>query len=868
MSGGKSCSGTNASNLRQMTAAGLGLLTFLWQLLDRNIDKRDALLIHLRLAGQTLLLITSLYAGVWIAFYATPLAAVGWTAFTNMLANFSSFLRDLGQGLRELLADGWRWIPFALLGFPLLIYTATLFVLMPLAVPILAVRVWLRGLRVVSGRYGLAWGIGLASAVLILWGVLLVVTNRQPQQRAFALLENRPASLAEAEALLAEMEAIRAGLLNAYLAPFRYFSAVGEVVHISDIYEDVFDLPPERAARVQQLYELVAHPVLYTPVNPPESEPGQGRDNWVFQAEPQQAAELYATFFDRSIIEGEREAIVRAARSTWSVDQAQAAWRAVDDREIYLVRQEISATEQGDWAEIELYEQYQNQTTQRQEVVYYFSLPESAVITGVWLGNSPDREARFAYRVAPRGAAQALYRSEVRYNRDPALVEQLGPRQYRLRIFPIEPQRRLWADSSDRSTLEEGPPLHLWLTWRVLAQGNSWPLPWLAEKRNVYWDRDSVRLVNGQNMAAGETTWLPDAIPIREPVEALARRVDFPNGQTVLIRPAGAADLPELPDHARLAVVLDRSRSMAGYAGEVETALALLGELAETGALVDVYLTASPYRGEAPQVLPLAVVAPAEILYYGGQNAAELLAQFEALRQGRSYEAILVLTDGSGYQLGQSEVEVPRPDAPVWMVHLGGDFPPGYDDDTLEAIQASGGGVAGGIKEALNRLAVALAAQPQAAGLDLIDGSTWLTLPAGEADALNDQAVARVPPNDPFAAMAARRLILTEMARRRANLDQPETLDEIHAIAVEQGIVTPYSSMIVLVNQEQEQRLNRLEKEADRFEREYEEVGETAPDLSVTGVPEPEEWLLLALAAGLLVWYARGRLRLRSVKIQ
>jgi hypothetical protein len=66
--------------------------------------------------------------------------------------------------------------------------------------------------------------------------------------------------------------------------------------------------------------------------------------------------------------------------------------------------------------------------------VYYFSLPESAVITGVWLGDSPDRNQRYEYTVAPRGAAQAVYRNEVRRNMDPALVEQIGPRQYRLRV--------------------------------------------------------------------------------------------------------------------------------------------------------------------------------------------------------------------------------------------------------------------------------------------------------------------------------------------------------------------------------------------------------------------------------------------------
>jgi hypothetical protein len=78
---------------------------------------------------------------------------------------------------------------------------------------------------------------------------------------------------------------------------------------------------------------------------------------------------------------------------------------------------------------------------------------------------------------------------------------------------------------------------------------------------------------------------------------------------------------------------------------------------------------------------------------------------------------------------------------------------------------------------------------------------------------------------------------------------------------VEQGIVTPYSSMIVLVNERQEKLLDEMEERGDRFEREYEAVGETVPEsaFAVTGVPEPEEWLLLAVAAGMLVWYAWGR---------
>jgi putative PEP-CTERM system integral membrane protein len=244
-------------------------------------------------------------------------------------------------------------------------------------------------------------------------------------------------------------------------------------------------------------------------------------------------------------------------------------------------------------------------------------------------------------------------------------------------------------------------------------------------------------------------------------------------------------------------------------------------------------------------------------MYYGGQNAAELLAQFDALQAGRDYDAIFVLTDGSGYELGASRIKVPIPDAPVWMVHLGDDFPLGYDDATLEAIQASGGGVAGSVEEALTRLAVALEVEQGASLPDVIDGYAWLTVPAQVAEA--EDAVTVHAASDAFSAFAARRLVLAAMHRWRGTLDQLDTLDHLHAIAVEQGVVTPYSSMIVLVNERQEKLLDRLEARDDRFQREREEVGETTPQspFSVTGVPEPEEWLLLVLAAAMLIWYVR-----------
>lgn len=840
------------------TTVVLAIATLLWQLLDHRIDDRPVWLTYLRTIGATLLLIMGIYAGVWLAFYAVPLAAGLGQLVTSLVRNITFILQDLWRGLARF---DWRdvglvltGLPFFFLGSLLMLYSATLFIGMPVVVPVLYIRAWWRSMRRLSlqGRWTAA---GLVMAVLIVWAVLFGLINHQPQGQAFALLKTPPASPAQARALLTQQETIRAGLLNAYLAPYRYASAMGEVYHVSEMYKASLGLSPEQAAGVQQAYEVVVRPMLYEPI---KARPSENQwDNRIFREEPQEAAELYESFFDQTISDGEHDAVVQAVRSTWQPDQAQAAWLAVDEREVRLNRQELTLTEHGDWADMELYEVYQNQTFERQEVVYYFSLPESAVITGLWLGNSANRAERFAYRVSPRGAAQQIYREErtIRF-RDPALVEQIGPSQYRLRIFPVEPKTQSWEQGTSRwqRPVKEGPPLHMWLTWRTLARDNAWPLPYLAERRNIYWDEESVRLVNGQPLTLDNETWLPASVPAGQPVKPVAHRVDFANGQTVLARPATPADLPQPSGNLRLAVVLDRSRSMAGQDDNVQAALTRLRQLADAGATVDVYLTASTYRGEKPARVTLAQLTPDDLFYYGGQNAAELLTQFHSLYTGHQYDAVVVLTDGSGYELDDSGLKVAVPPAPLWMVHLGGSFPLGYDDPTLQAIQASGGGVVASLAEALTRLMLGR----QEATFDVVDGYVWLTGPTGQVEAGTGEVVTH-DLSDGFAALAGRRVILAEMVRHRGRLDQVDTLDQLHALAVAQSIVTPYSSMIVLVNEAQKQRLDELEAQADRFEREHEDVGQTLVTPPITGVPEPHEWLLLAMAALLLGWLYRKR---------
>jgi hypothetical protein len=108
------------------------------------------------------------------------------------------------------------------------------------------------------------------------------------------------------------------------------------------------------------------------------------------------------------------------------------------------------------------------------------------------------------------------------------------------------------------------------------------------------------------------------------------------------------------------------------------------------------------------------------------------------------------------------------------------------------------------------------------------------------------------------------------MQRNRGTIDQLETLDALHALAMNYGIVTPYSSMIVLVSSNQQVLLEQLSELDDRYQREVETLGDTTPrsPLPLSGVPEPHEWLLLGLAAALLIYlgYTKGtRLSWRGI---
>lgn len=744
--------------------------------LFRELQPRLKAIDGVHLAGLTLMSAISLYLMAILSFYILP---VLWVVVIYL---------------------------FPVLFYSTLVFPLTAvfvgFALMPIGMAIFYCRSWRQSVQEFAASYGKTWAGVVPIVTLLVTTGLLLNLLQQPQQKAFELLKTPPQTEQARQELIQQSDTIRRGLLNAYLAPYRYPWMNDR--HIESIYQYPLNFSETTAQNLQILYNTLTAPFRY-----------QGNEG-----DRERAANLYTQFFDTPIQRGELSAIQTALTSTFLRTEAKAGLLDINQRRVWLAEQEITVKPQGDFAEVELHEIYRNHTIEQQEILYYFSLPESAVITGLWLGETGDRNQRFTHVVAPRGAAQEVYNQEVQRRVDPALLEQVGPRNYRLRAFPIPPQGQ--------------GEMHLWLTYTVLQQSEGWQLPQLHERRNLFWTSQTKRVVNGKRGSAKDE-WLPASLPAKD-VKPIAHQVILPGGNSVQAKPFSGTE--QLPQGKRFAIVLDGSYSMNQQRQEVIRTFEWLQANVLKQNTADLYLTSA--QPAKPQRLDnLQNFQPKKAVFYGTLQPKQMLQQFQQLQNNTQYDAILLMTDTGSYELTEDSKSTLVMSAPLWLVHLGG-FQPAYDDATLQAIQDSGGGVATQLQTVLYRLGT----QPTlgASAIHYSDGYAWFLT----------SSTAKPAAIDPFSPLAARQWI-THLSRTNKP-DQPQEFDAIHAVAKQYDLVTPYSSMLVLVNNAQRQQLKQAEQRSDRFQREVEDQQLPQPsnlNPPVSAVPEPAEWLLLV--AGIIV---------------
>jgi len=802
------------SHLFFLLVAGMG--GYMYGLLRNETGRgsREAIIVLLL---NTTYLIIGVYAGLILLFYLPP-AIVG---FLQLLIEIP-FIEILTIGI------------LALISGIFIVYSLTLLLGLPVMLIYLYISEFAKSFRMYTAAIGIKRTSLVSGSWLIMNAGLFYFLNwHQPQINLFDKLDNITWTSTTMSAFASEEDEIKKGLLNAYLSPYRYLGEEEKNHHIEEIYRAAFKGKKERYNTLQTTHNLLLKPFLY-----------MGRS---FREDRAKAEELYQELFDAPIQKAEKESIKKALKATWERDGVEAGLLNIDDKNVHTISQRITVSKKGELAEIELHETYQNKTFNQQEVLYYFSLPEHAVITGLWLSDD-DNEKKYSYRVSPRGAAQQVYKNEVQRRVDPSLLEQTGPGQYRLRAFPIEPKR--FDYTNQRRTEKAGPLFHLWLRYQILTDENGgWQLPAAAQKRNVYQDGKTIFTINGKKVKKEYTEeWLPASISAgSKPVPSVLAASIGEYG-TIRAVPLPKQEVPQIPAGKSLALVLDKSYSM----NKNKNKLAENWHWLQKSGLLDNNTVDMYSAGFKNEKLAAEGFEIDKEVFFGNHTLNQILQNADSIRLDKMYDALIVLTDEGDYESAGDEQPAPLFPFPVYLVHTNGRLPYAYEDNLLETLEHSGGRVFTHVKNALEYMAIK-ENSGQEGFLFNEHGYSWSYEPISTENAAD------------ITEMAARLFINKRSLNRLETEERIPALDRIHTLARTQGIVTAFSSMIVLVNERQHQALDEAENREDRFDRETETGKEniTSPSFSlseVSGTPEPEEWALLIIGALLILYGYRRHL--------
>eukprot|EP00026_Physarum_polycephalum_P002608 Phypoly_transcript_02615.p1 GENE.Phypoly_transcript_02615~~Phypoly_transcript_02615.p1 ORF type:complete len:912 (+),score=155.43 Phypoly_transcript_02615:173-2737(+) len=166
-------------------------------------------------------------------------------------------------------------------------------------------------------------------------------------------------------------------------------------------------------------------------------------------------------------------------------------------RLVRVTRQELTIAESNGMATITISENFENSGY---EFSYYFTLPKGAVVTNLELrtGNTV-----YNANIIPRGAAQQAYLERRKSPVKQTLLEEVGPSQYRLRI------------------VQPGESPQFSFSYVTFPENGKWIFPVLTERRNIYWDMETVRIINGTESSfllwRLDNDWMTTSLPASSP---------------------------------------------------------------------------------------------------------------------------------------------------------------------------------------------------------------------------------------------------------------------------------------------------------------------------------------------------------------
>lgn len=681
--------------------------------------------------------------------------------------------------------------------------------------------------------------------------------------------------------LLNRDKEIRSNLVNSYLAQYRYLSD-DKMNILQTGYKNELGADEPTAQFIQRTFNNIALPFIY---------------RGAFEEDIKKSADDYKEIFDNSIQKGELDAITNTLKATNTQDQFKAGILDLNKKSVKVVNKVVNVTPYNDGllAKVTIEEEYENTTDQPQEVYYEFSLPDDAVLTELKLGpdlqfgaNAADKPAptpasqsnqtNFSQQptptpevgnnavVAPKGAANVTYEQQIFDRRDPALLEQAGPRQYKLRVFPIPVKPRV-QDGMPRVgnpefISEKNQKVRYSYVTFINPQGV--PLPVIQEQRNVS-SNPTVRYTfdgkNAQTSANNQYITLGS-----QPCPTASLSTPTYSGQVIFIPHSGNAKLNGLyscqnhfskteqaiqGQHIALLIDSSYSNQQKDWATYIKNNFPIDSLLKNN--TIDLFF----FNDKVSQKISLTTNSLNE-----GLNTVAIgkTDRYDALAQlPNTYDAILMITDSNSFD-AKPESQSIASKAPIYLIHPENHIPI-YNDNLTTAILQSGGKVVGDGFEAIQDLWLQKKIREVESGqtiLDVNEYGTWILQPKLTVGLIND-------PQSPFNQLAQKELIIDTM-RKTGSLNLAD-LDRLNYLSQTSFIVTPYSSMIVLVTEEQKRQLAAAMKTNNRYQIGF-DIGEEQlanPSgrgiLEVGAVPEPHEWLLIIVGSFLLCYFYRRKLQ-------
>lgn len=525
-------------------------------------------------------------------------------------------------------------------------------------------------------------------------------------------------------------------------------------------------------------------------------------------------------------------------------------YKTVDVKEVKLARRITNASYDyyGLLGKISIEDEYTTTSFRSQEVIYEFSLPNDAVITDLRLG--PHLE--YKGTIAPKGAARKTYEKEVNKSRDPALLEQTGPRQYRLRVFPI-------PGKNDNSL--NGLNQRVQFSYVVAATADGFPLPSYTKIQNVLVDGSTIKsyILEGKSIQVGdEENFIKDPLTkgslvnLCDFVDMVPTSTSYasvsayivPHLSKSVVRDQAVCNknsglwLPNMMKNLNIAVLFDISidNKKSTLPEQLRQFLLYDQRLIENNKIDLFYF--NDHLSSPNIVTQRSVQKPFDITYFGESDLVKVL---NSLKQ--KYDFAIFVMGGKNTLLSDVDNFL-LPEYPVYFIHPNKSIPP-YNSTLTNMVIASRGKIVDSFQEAFNHFILTKQLHQWDKTLAyLFVGPYWsigarikkdmlppdripddLYYQDAELEIFSDKKFVSykdfpVSVGDPLTYEVSRAFLYETVSKHRSEILNKyiPLLDDLNNFARVSNMVTPYSSLIALVNEQQITNLNQQAQNYDRYD--------------------------------------------------